>query len=424
MFLLTIYPLKTLRTLAIYSQNLHLPQGSEPVPDAQSLLALIERLGCIQIDTLQRVHRSQYLAIWSRFGTYSPGLLDTLAYGGVDENGNPIGRLLFEFWFHAACFLPLSAYRFRRQRMQRMAAGGGSYTRAWLAKPGTAELLDGVYNRVREEGPLRARDFDHQGRRRGAWWDWKPAKRALEHLFNRGDLMIAGRENFQRKYDLTERVLPDWVDQDHPTERETARYVLGTAARALGVCDLRQIADYSHDYLRGEARPHLEEMLAEGILVPIHGRLDGGRVADLVVHRDNLRTLEQIQSGGIDAQRTTLLSPFDTFFYPQGRDEMLWGFRQVLEAYKPAHQREWGYFCLPILDRERLIGRLDPRLDRKSGRLHIEGLYLEPGVRPSKRLGRSLARALREFMRFHQARDLTIERSRPREFAADVEREL
>ena len=421
---MTAYPLKSLRTLALATQRLHLPSGREPAANAQTVLELIEQLGCIQIDTLQRVHRSQYLAVWSRLGSYSPALLEALAYGGVDGHGQPIDRQLFEFWFHASCYLPLSAYRFRKHRMRRAAAGGGSYTRAWLAKPGTTELLNKVYTRVNEEGPLRARDFEYDGRRQGTWWDWKPAKRALEHLFNCGDLMIAARENFQRVYDLTDRVLPDWVDQEHPAEDETARYVLETAARALGVCELRQIADYSHDYSRGEARPYVEGMLAEGLLIPIQGQLAGGRVADLVVHRDNLPLLERVSSGEIKAERTTLLSPFDTLFYPQGRDEMLWGFRQVLEAYKPAQQREWGYFCLPILDHDRLVGRLDPRLDRKIGTLRVEALFLEPGVRPSQRLARSVAKALRDFMRFHEATNVIIERGQPLEFAASLERAL
>jgi uncharacterized protein YcaQ len=421
---LSIYSIKALRTLALVAQDLHLPIGGEPAIDTETLLALIERLGCLQIDTLQRVHRSHYLAIWSRRGTYSTGLLDALAYGGVDDNGQPIERKLFEFWFHAACLLPFSAYRFRMYRMQYVAQGGGSYTRSWLAKPGTRRLLQEVHDRVRRHGPLRVRDFEHDGKRQGTWWDWKPAKSALEHLFSRGDLMIADRENFQRVYDLTERVLPKWVNLQHPTPDETARYVLETGARALGVCELRQIADYSHDYSRGEARPYLEQMLDEGILVPVQGRLWDRSLVELMIHRDNQPVLEQASSGELKAERTTLLSPFDNLFYSQGRDQMLWNFRQVLEAYKPADQREWGYFCLPILDRERLVGRLDPKLERRSGTLRIEALYLEPGIKPTQRLARSLAHTLRDFMNFHKAHDLVIERSLPGEFGAQVLREL
>lgn len=421
---MTVYPLKALRTLALSTQELHRPVGSGGPATARSLLALVERLGCVQIDTLQRVNRSHYLALWSRLGSYPPALFDALAYGGQDEHGQTVERALFEFWFHAACYLPLSVYRYRMPRMQRVAQGGGSSTRAWLAQPGTRKLLQDVYARVSRQGPLRARDFEHHGPRRGAWWDWKPAKQALEHLFSRGDLLISGRDNFQRIYDLTERVLPDWVDRRAPTEAEAARHVLATSALALGVSELRQVADYSHDFLRGEARPYLEALLADGTLVPILGRSPAGVSIELVVHRDNLPELERAASGELRAGRTTLLSPFDTLFYARGRDETLWGFRQVLEAYKPAAQREWGYFCLPILDRERLVGRLDPKLERASGTLRIEALYLEPAVRPSQRLARSLARSLRDFMRFHDAHDLVIERSDPAGFDAALLREL
>ena len=421
---MTVYPLKALRALALSAQELHQPAGSGQPVTAHSLLALVERLGCIQIDTLQRVHRSHYLALWSRLGSYSPTLFDALAYGGQDEHGHPVERGLFEFWFHAACYLPLSAYRYRMPRMQRVAQGGGSSTRAWLAQPGTRRLLENVYERVRAQGPLRARDFEHHGSRRGAWWDWKPAKQALEHLFSRGDLLITDRDNFQRIYDLSERVLPDWVDRSAPTEAEAARHVLESSALALGVCELRQVADYSHDFLRGEARPYLEALLADGTLVPIRGRSHAGKSVELVVHRDNLSELERAAAGELRAVRTTLLSPFDTLFYARGRDEILWGFRQVLEAYKPAAQREWGYFCLPILDRDRLVGRLDPKLERASGTLRIEALYLEPAVKLSQRLARSLARALRDFMRFHDAHDLVIERSEPAGFGTALQREL
>ncbi len=176
--------------------------------------------------------------------------------------------------------------------------------------------------------------------------------------------------------------------------------------------------------LAHEAAPHLDAMVRDGVLVPVTARLADGELHELFVHRDNLELLEQAAEGAIKAERTTLLSPFDTLFYPKGRDQALWRFRQVLEAYKPAPQREWGYFCLPILDRDRLVGRLDPKLERKAGRLRIEALYLEPGVKPTKRLARSMAVMLRDFMRFHDAHDLVIERAEPDGFIKSIMAEL
>jgi len=421
---LTIYPLKAVRTLALTTQGLNVKNGDESPVGAERIGDLIKRLACVQIDTLQRVHRSQYLAIWSRLGSYPTSLLDALAYGGVDEQGQPIERQLFEYWFHAACLLPLEMYPFRLARMHSAAAGRHESTQQWLAKAETQRLLEGVTRRIEQEGALFARDFEDPRDERGAWWDWKPAKHALEHLYNRGDLMIASRVNFQRAYDLKERVLPGGVDTREPSAEETARHILERAALALGICELRQVADYSYDLSRSEAGPYLEAMVQEGVLIPVSARLADGKVHVLIVHRKHLATLQRAADGEIKAQRTTLLSPFDTLFYPRGRDQAFWGFRQVLEAYKPAAQREWGYFCLPILDRGRLVGRLDPKLERKTGQLHIEALYLEPGVKPSQRLARSVASTLRDFMHFHQAQDLVIERASPQSFAKCVLGEL
>ena len=410
---MTIYPLKAVRTLALTTQGLAQANGSEPAVNAGRMAELIRRLTCIQIDTLQRVHRSQYLAVWSRLGCYSPALLDAAAYGGFDDEGQPVERQLFEYWYHAACLLPFDMYRYRLHRMRSAQAGRHETTREWLAQAETKRLLAAVIRRIEQEGPLFARDFADPRPERGSWWDWKPAKHALEHLYNCGTLMIAKRVKFQRVYDLSQRVLPGWVNTRQPSEQAAARHILERSALALGICELRQVADYCYDFSRPEAAPHLESMVREGVLVPVTARLADGELHELFIHRDNMVSLQKAAEGEIKAERTTLLSPFDTLFYPKGRDQAFWGFRQVLEAYKPAPQREWGYFCLPILYRDQLVGRLDPKLERKAGRLRIETLYLEPGVKQTKQLARSVAKMLRDFMRFHEAHDLVIERSEP-----------
>jgi uncharacterized protein YcaQ len=416
--------LKAVRTLALTAQGLTQKNGSEPAVSARGIAALVRRLNCIQIDTLHLVHRSQYLAVWSRLGCYPPGLLDAVAYGGFDDEGQDVERQLFEYWYHAACLLPFDMYRFRLARMRSAQSGRHETTREWLAKADTKRLLAAVIRRIEREGPLMARDFDDPRPERGEWWDWKPAKHALEHLYNSGSLMIAKRVRFQREYDLTRRVLPEWVDAREPSEQAAVRHILEQAALALGICELRQVADYCYDFSRPEATPHLQAMVREGVLVPVTARLADGELHELFVHHESMESLQKAAEGEIKAERTTLLSPFDTLFYPKGRDRALWGFRQVLEAYKPAPQREWGYFCLPILDRDRLVGRLDPKLERKAGRLRIEALYLEPGVKQTKQLARSVAKMLRDFMRFHEAHDLVIERSEPDGFGRSIMDEI
>ena len=182
-------------------------------------------------------------------------------------------------------------------------------------------------------------------------------------------------------------------------------------------------AEYAY-LLRSTARPHIETLLADGALVEIQGALADGRTATLVAHRDNLPLLEQAAGGALRAERTTFLSPFDSLFWAKGRDEDLWGFTQVLEAYKPAEQRIWGYFSLAILHRDRLVGRFDPKLERKNGTLRLEHLHLEPGVAPDEELLAGVAAAMRDFMAWHRATDLTVEHSSPPEFGERLLRAL
>jgi uncharacterized protein YcaQ len=418
------YPLHAARTLALHAQGLTTKNGAEPQPDREALFNLVEQLVSIQIDTLQRIQRTQYLVPWSRMGSYNPDWLDQLAYGDPERRGSDSGPRLFEYWFHAACYLPLSEYRFRVPYMKKSRTGRRERTRRWLAKPETQALLKHVYDRIEREGGLRARDFEDERDERGLWWDWKPAKNALEHLFSRGDLMIANRVRFERVYDLTARVRPDWVDIEEPTDEEVALHVLGRSARALGISTTAQIADYSHDFSRMDAKPFVEQLLQRGLLLPVKVEGASGETLDMVIHKEHLSTLKAAADRALLAERTTFLAPFDSFFYPRGRDGQLWAFRQVLEAYKPAAQREWGYYTLPILHQERLVGRMDPRLDRKTGRLHIEALFLEPKIKLEQGLIEAIALTLKDFMQFHGAVDLIIEASRPRAFGKSLLRAL
>jgi uncharacterized protein YcaQ len=272
-----------------------------------------------------------------------------------------------------------------------------------------------VLERIRKEGALRAADFEYQGPKRGSWWDWKPAKTALEYLYAFGELMIADRVNFQRVYDLTERILPTWVDTRPPTQEERDRYWVEQASLALGIGTPMQIIGYSY-YKRNHLKPIVEALVSEGVLLSVEAELMNGKSNTFLVHRDNLERLQQASEGALRAERTTFISPFDNLFWAPGRDEQLWGFRQRLEAYLPAPKRTWGYFCLPILHKDRLVGRFDPKLERKTGVLSIKALYLEEGVVPDEELVSGVATAMRDFMKFHNAKELVIEKSQPVEF--------
>lgn len=400
------YSLAALRALALYSQRLHLPNLLE-LPTADEILSLVDQLGCVQIDTLQMVQRSHYLVLWSRLGSYDPGDFYSLVYGP--------NRRLFEGWQHAASIIPISEYRYQKPHQRELLKRFSDGNINWLSGDQNKRLLAHVLERIQNEGGLRTSDFKYEGPKREGWWDWKPAKIALEYQYAFGNLMIADRPNFQRVYDLTGRILPDWVDQSDPTQVERDQFWIERSVRALGVCDPAQAADYTWMKLRN-ARPAVADLIKTGVLVEIQAELMNAQTETLLVHRDNLSVLESAAAGEIKPSRTTFLSPFDSLFWARRRDRKLWGFHQSLEAYLPAAKRTYGYFCLPILHKDRLVGRFDPKLERKENRLILKALYLEPGIQPDEELVRATAASLGDFMRFHQAIDLSIERSDPDEF--------
>jgi uncharacterized protein YcaQ len=401
-------PLATVRTLALHAQGLTTPNGAETAPTLDTIFDMIDRLGCVQIDTLHMVRRAQYVTLWSRLGSYNPDDFDRLLY-------DPDQRRLFEYWQHAASIIPLNDYRHYLHTMRHYRNGGGWWPE-WNKQPENQALVEAVRARIQGEGAQRSTDFAAPDGKRGSWWDWKPAKHALEYLYNVGDVMIADRVNFQRVYDLRERVLPDWVDRRETAPEETRHHLLERAARAVGIGEAHHLADYAY-MKRGEVNKGVTALIRAGVLVEIDAEIMGGETRTLLVHRDTLPLIAQIADGAIKPLRTTFMNPFDNFFWAKGRDQMLWGFRQALEAYLPAAKRQWGYYCLPILHRDRLIGRFDPKLDRKTKTLILRALYLEPGVKPSAKRIADIARALRDFMAWHDAAHLVIEKSDPAAFA-------
>ncbi len=404
---MTPYPLSALRALALHATGLDRANGSEPAPSADTVFETVDRLGAVQIDTLQMVARAHYLTLWSRHGAYDLSLFDRLA-------NDPDERQVFEGWYHAACFVPIHEYRYQLPQQRLRRESGHRWFTDWIAQPGNRELLDGILERIRKEGGQRANNIKGEKHTHGTWWNWRPEKMALEHLYSFGDLMIAGRVNFQRIYDLTERVLPDWVDTREPTVEERDRFWLERGARALGIGLLRNPADYTWMKL-GAARPLIGRMIKEGTLLEVQGETLQG-VQTLALHRDSLDLLEKAAAGEFPALRTTFLNPFDNLWWAQGRDEAFWGFRQRLEAYTPAPKRVYGYYCLPILHKDRLVGRFDPKLERKAGILRLKALYLEPGIKPDEELVADVALAMRDFISFHGAHELVIEKSEPAAF--------
>ena len=410
----TPYPLHAARTLALHAQGL--ASAANPAATTSDVIFdAIEQMGCVQIDTLQMVHRSHYLALWSRLGAYDPTRLDELYTTG--------NRRLFEYWLHAACLIPIRDYRYRLPVMHWYRSGNG-WRHEWAEEPENKALMDAVMERITAEGPLRTADFEHTEKRSGSWWNWKPAKQALEHLFNQGRLMIAGRANFQRLYDLPERVLPAWVDTSLPTHEETQRYWLERSLKAHGICDPKLVATMVQGFKRPEAAVVLKQLIAEGVAVEVQAVLADGETHTLVLHRDHLPVLQQAADGVLKAERTTFLSPFDNLLWVPRRDVAFWKFRQSLEADLPQEKRQYGYFTLPILHKDRFVGRFDPKLERATGTLRLKAIYLEPKVKADDELVADVAGALRDFMRFHGATEVVIEASTPAVFGKRLARAM
>ena len=389
--------LETARTLALVKQGLH---RRPPNTGKPALLDTIRRIGLLQLDTINVVARSHYLVMLSRVGLYDPADLDALLYPD---------RHLFEQWAHAACLIPVEDYHYfapvilhRRERPLQV----------WLL-PGLGDnpqqVLDAVLAEVRERGPLASRDFEDPRAERGSWWDWKPAKTALEVLFERGYLMVDRRESFQRYYDLAERVLPASAGSPSRTVDDWRRWAALRSVACLGVATAAQVSDYYRQQ-KAAARAALEALVAEKAVVPV--AVEGWRDTAYLVPAD-LALVEEIEAGAHQPMLTAFLSPFDNLIWERRRVRDLFGFDYRIEMYTPAARRQHGYYVLPILHRGRLVGRLDPKADRQSRSLVVRAVYLEPGEVIADDLVAGVAEALREFMAFHGCERLAIERSEP-----------
>ena len=406
---MTTYTLSAVRALALHAQGLAVPIHASPSPTLATIQKTVELVNYVQIDTLNLIQRSQYIAIWSRLGSYTSADFDRLVY-------SPEERRLFEGVKTIAAIIPLEDYRYQLPQTDHGRESLIRWYTHMLEEDGSQELVPLVYQRIQREGALRAADFEYKGPKRGSWWDWKPAKSALEYLFVKGELMVANRINFQRVYDLTERVVPSWVDTSPPTLAERDRYWVEQGLIALGICLPNQIAEYGFHMRYALPKAIWADMVKEGVVVPVQAVLADGETHEMVVHRSQLDTLQQVADGVIKADRTTFLSFFDSLFWCRGRDMKVWGYRNLLEAYTKEVKRRYGYFCLSILHKDRLVGRFDPKLERKTGVLRIKAIYLEEGVEPDEELVSGVASAMRDFMKFHQAKELVIEKSQPEEF--------
>ena len=367
------------------------------------VLGAIERMRVLQIDTISVVARSPYFVLFSRLGAYRAPWLEAL----LDEGA------IFECWAHEACFAPSADYPLhRRHALERL--GHWSMKSAERSRREHEAEMDAILARIRAEGALKSSDFESKEKRTGGWWGWKDEKRWLEALFAHGDLMIARRDNFQRVYDLSERVLAKMklAKAELPSLEAMRRaFVLG-GVRALGITQARWIADYFRIGRRikdADLDGHVES--GELLRVAVDGWNAPG-----YVHPDHRDACLAGARGRLRAAHTTLLSPFDPVIWDRERVAAMFGFDYRIEVYVPGPKRIWGYYVLPILHRGRLVGRIDAKAHRAEGRFEVKALYLEDGVVEDEAHAVAVAGAVCDCAGWHATPEVVIGRCSPRGF--------
>jgi len=314
----------------------------------------IEHLGYVQIDTLSVVERAHHHILWSRVPGYDPGYLNRL----IKE------QHIFEYWYHAASYLPMRDYRYALPQMMTIRNGENRY-----CTNADEHLMNEVLARVKAEGALRMRDLDKGRKGKGKWWSRGPGRRAIEKLFMQGDLMVCGRNGMEKVYNLAERCLPEGIDLSVPTLNEYAAYLFDTTLRAHGVFTWKQLL---HLKTGKPLRDAMREVLDE--------RIDAGEVrelgnADTPNTYADIKALEQAPT--ISTAAVKVLSPFDNVVIHRDRLNMLFGFDYRIECYVTAPKRVFGYFCLPILYGDKFVGRIDCKAHRADRRFEVLSLNLE-----------------------------------------------
>ncbi len=381
--------LMRLRRLALAAQGLlqTQPYGS----GMAGARTAINHLGYVQIDTISVVERAHHHVFHSRVPGFKPAMVNHMLLEGD----------IFEYWSHAAAFLPIDDFRYSLPYKHAIKSGQTH----WYRNP-DKKLMDELLVRIRTDGPIRSRDLETNTVKRAGWWDWKPAKKALEQLYMEGDLMVSNREGFQKVYDLTEKVLPSHVNTQMPVMAEFAQHLLDQQLRCHGTVSLKGLT-----YLRrnAELRKAMKELVNERLkqhsLEQI--RLPCGQV--FMVTAGTLdRSLTRLNN------RMLILSPFDNSVIQRERLKALFQYDYQIECYVPAAKRQFGYFCLPLLYRGEFIGRVDCKAHRKISQLEIKSLYFEQHNFDDDLVIAAFVEAITQFSRFQKCDSISLTQVHPK----------
>lgn len=386
---------KRLRRIALAAQGLQQAQ-----PFGRGLVGArkaIEHLSYVQIDTISVVERAHHHVLYSRVPGFKPDMINRLL----------VNRDIFEYWSHAAAFLPIADFRFSLPYKQAIKSGQTH----WYKNP-DRKLMKQLQDRIRSDGPLRSRDIESKTNKGAGWWDWKPAKKALEQLYMEGDLMVCQREGFQKVYDLTERVLPTQINTQMPTAEEFAEHLLESQLRCHGLVSLKGLTYLRRNpELRKAMKTLVDERLEQGELERV--QLASGEEFVLQTGTFEQRLARQ-------NNRLLILSPFDNSVIQRDRLKALFRYDYQIECYVPEAKRQYGYFSLPLLYRDEFIGRMDCKAHRKDKTLEIKFLHFEQHSFTENDVMAAFADAMEKFRDFQQCDSVVVADGLPSGIAAAV----
>jgi uncharacterized protein len=361
----------------------------------------IHHIGYVQIDTISVVERAHHHVLYARVPEFTSTMTNQML----------LDRDIFEYWTHAAAFLPMADFRFSLPYKHAIKSG---QTHWYKTRDQT--LMDELLARIRSEGPIRSRDVETTTTKRSGWWDWKPAKKALEQLYMEGDLMVSDREGFQKTYDLTDRVLPSHVNTQMPSTSEFASYLVDQQIRCHGLVSLKGLTyQRRNTELRKAVKDVVNEQLAEGILEEV--KLLSGEVFLL-------------ETGALEREffplenRMLILSPFDNSVIQRDRLKALFQFDYQLECYVPEAKRQYGYFCLPLLYRDKFIGRMDCKAHRKIRQLEIKSLHFEPHPFDEALVITAFVDAIMQFCHFQNCDSVCLTQAHPHPLTQRLRRSI
>ena len=332
------------------------------------LARLIDRIGFVQVDSINTVERAHHMILWSRRQTYQPANLKAL----LEQD-----RALWEHWTHDASILPLAVYPYWSHRFARDAERLRDGWQRWF-RDGYEAQFDTILRRIADHGPVTSSDVgEGEARGKGGWWDWHPSKTALEWLWRTGQLAISRRDGFQKVYDLTERVIPALLRDAQPDIAAKINWACGSALDHLGFASVKEIQAYWNAIRPDEAKTWASAAIARGEVVEILVAGADGSQKRALARPDVLQAAAATPEPG---NRLRILSPFDPALRDRARAEFLFGFHYRIEVFVPEPKRIYGYYVFPILEADRLIGRIDVKAFKAEGVLRIKAFWPEPGV--------------------------------------------